>query len=76
MEKIIKLGIQHVAELVFDSFDTSDLINYMEVSETWKVLAEDVLIKRCKRWKFLRHAKLPQCLKSQKRVALSKFERR
>ena len=51
MEKIIKLGIPHVAELVFDSFDTSDLINYMEVSETWKVLAENVLIKRCKRWK-------------------------
>ena len=51
MEKIIKLGIPHVTELVFDSFDTSDLINYMEVSETWKVLAENVLIKRCKRWK-------------------------
>ena len=51
MEKIINLGIPHVAELVFDGFDTSDLINYMEVSETWKVLAEDVLIKRCKRWK-------------------------
>ena len=48
MDKIINLGIPHVAELVFESIDTPELIKCLEVSETWKVLAENVLIKRCK----------------------------
>ena len=48
MDKIINLGIPHVAELVFESIDTPGLIKCLEVSETWKVLAENVLIKRWK----------------------------
>ena len=48
MDKVINLGIPHVGELIFESFDTPRLIKCLEVSETWKVLAENVLIKRWK----------------------------
>ena len=48
MDKVINLGIPHVAELVFESIDTPGLINCLEVSQTWKILAENVLIKRWK----------------------------
>ena len=48
MEKIINLGIPHVGELIFESIDTTGLIQCLLVSETWKVLAENVLIKRWK----------------------------
>ena len=48
MDKVINLGIPHVGELIFESITTPELINCLEVSETWKVLAENVLIKRWK----------------------------
>ena len=48
MDKVINLGIPHVAELVFENIDTPGLINCLEVSQTWKILAENVLIKRWK----------------------------
>ena len=48
MDKVINLGIPHVGELIFESIDTPGLIKCLEVSETWKVLAENVLIKRWK----------------------------
>ena len=48
MEKIINLGIPHVAEQIFESIDTPGLIKCLEVSETWRVFAENVLIKRWK----------------------------
>ena len=46
MEKVINLGIPHVAEQIFESFNTEELINFMDVSKTWKALAENVLLKR------------------------------
>ena len=48
MEKIINLGIPHVGELIFESIDTPGLIECALVSKTWKVLAENVLLKRWK----------------------------
>ena len=48
MDKVINLGIPHVGELIFESIDTPGLIQYLSVSETWKVLAETVLVKRWK----------------------------
>ena len=48
MENIINLGIPHIGELIFESIDTPGLFKCLEVSETWKVLAENVLIKRWK----------------------------
>ena len=36
----------HVGEQIFESIDTPGLINCMEVSETWRELAGNVLIKR------------------------------
>ena len=48
MDKVINIGIPHVGELIFESFDTPELMKCLEVSETWKVLAENVLIKRWK----------------------------
>ena len=48
MDKIINLGIPHVAEQIFENIKTQELIKCLEVSETWKVLAENVLIKRWK----------------------------
>ena len=48
MEKVINLGIPHVGEQIFESIETEGLIECLKVSETWKVLAENVLIKRWK----------------------------
>ena len=48
MDKVINLGIPHVAELIFERFDTLELMKCMEVSETWNELAGNVLIKRLK----------------------------
>ena len=48
MEKVINLGIPHIGEQIFESIDTQELFNFMKVSETWKVLAENVLLKRWK----------------------------
>ena len=48
MENVINLGIPHVGEQIFESIDTPGLINFLEVSQPWKVLAENVLIKKWK----------------------------
>ena len=48
MDKVINLGIPHVSELIFECFDTPGLIKCLEVSQTWRELAENVLIKRRK----------------------------
>ena len=48
MDKIINHGMPHVAEQIFDNIETQGLIECLKVSETWKVLAENVLIKRWK----------------------------
>ena len=48
MDKVINLGMPHIGEQIFESLDTLGLINCMEVSETWRELAENVLIKRLK----------------------------
>ena len=49
MDKVINLGIPHVAELIFESINTPKLIKFLLVSETWRILAENVLIKRIKK---------------------------
>ena len=48
MDKVINLGIPHIGELIFESIDTDGLFQCLSVSETWKVLAENVLMKRWK----------------------------
>ena len=48
MDKIINHGMPHVAEQIFDNIETQGLIECLKVSETWKILAENVLIKRWK----------------------------
>ena len=48
MDKVINLGIPHIAENIFESIDTPELFECALVSETWKILAENVLIKRWK----------------------------
>ena len=48
LNKVINLGIPHVGELIFESLDTPELIKCLEVSETWRELAENVLIKKWK----------------------------
>ena len=48
LNEVINLGIPHVGELIFESIDTPELFQFALVSETWKVLAENVLIKRWK----------------------------
>ena len=54
MEKVINLGIPHVGEQIFQSIETDELVKYFMVSETWRVLAENVLLNRWK-CRFLRH---------------------
>ena len=48
LNEVINLGIPHVGELIFESIDTPELFQFALVSETWKVLAENALIKRWK----------------------------
>ena len=48
MDKIINHGMPHIAEQIFDNIETQGLFECLKVSETWKVLAENVLIKRWK----------------------------
>ena len=48
MDNVINLGIPHVGELIFEGINTAELLKFVLVSETWKVLAENVLIKRWK----------------------------
>ena len=48
MEKVINLGIPHVGEHIFESIDTPGLIKCLMVSKTWKLLTENVLLKRWK----------------------------
>ena len=48
MEKVINLGIPHVSEQIFESLETQELIKCLKVSETWKILAGNVLLKRWK----------------------------
>ena len=59
MEKVINLGMPHVSENIFENIGTDELCQYFLVSQTWKVLAENVLLKR---WK----SKLFQACKSGK----------
>ena len=46
MDKVINLGIPHVGELIFESLEDEELFECLEVSQTWKILAENVLFKR------------------------------
>ena len=48
MEKVINLGIPHVGEHIFENIDTDELLQYLSVSQTWKILAKRVLLKRWK----------------------------
>ena len=48
MEKVFNLGIPHLGEHILKELDTPELIRCLLVSETWKVLAENVLFKRWK----------------------------
>ena len=48
MEKVINFGVPHIAENIFERIGTPGLIKCLEVSPTWKTLAENVLLKRWK----------------------------
>ena len=48
MDKVINLGIPHAGELIFENIDTDKLVEFRSVSQTWQVLAENVLLKRWK----------------------------
>ena len=48
LNKIINRGMPHIGEHIFKSIDTPGLIKCLEVSQTWRELAENVLIKRWK----------------------------
>ena len=65
MDSIINLGIPHVGELIFESIDTPELVQCALVSETWKVLAERVLLKR---WKGRTFALFEACRSGEAKV--------
>ena len=46
LDNVINLGMPHIGEQIFESLNTYNLIRFMNVSETWKILAENVLHKR------------------------------
>ena len=45
---VIALSIPHVLENIFNNLETDDLIQCLEVSPTWKIVAEKVLLKKWK----------------------------
>ena len=48
MDSVINLGLPQIGEKIFLSAKTDTLIQCLEVSRTWKILAENVLLKRWK----------------------------
>ena len=48
MENIINVTIPHIGEQIFENIDTKALVRFLSVSETWRDLAENVLLKRWK----------------------------
>ena len=48
MESIINFGIPHIGEHIFANLETDDLLQCLEVSQAWKVLAETVLLLKWK----------------------------
>ena len=44
MDKIINLGIPHVAEQIFKQCGLEDLLQFQKVSETWQILTEDFIL--------------------------------
>ena len=41
LDNVINLGMPHIGEQIFESLNTYNLIRFMNVSETWKILAEN-----------------------------------
>ena len=48
MDKIINLGIPHVAEQIFEPFGIKDLNECLRVSETWKEIGGEFAVKKWK----------------------------
>ena len=48
MDKIINLGIPHIGEQIFKGLDSEDLVQCLEVSQTWRALAETTLLSKWK----------------------------
>ena len=46
MDRVINLDIPEVGEQILDHIDTDGLFQLFRVSRTWKILAENVLVKR------------------------------
>ena len=46
MDRIINLNIPHIGEQIFENFEYEELIRLLSVSETWRVLASNVLLQR------------------------------
>ena len=46
MNRIINLNIPHIGEQIFENFEDEELIRLLSVSETWRVLASNVLLQR------------------------------
>ena len=45
IDMVINENIPHVGEQIFESLETDNLVQLLEVSQTWRVLAENVLLK-------------------------------
>jgi len=48
LDNVINLRMPYIGEQIFESINTDDLFCVIKVSETWKILAENVLLKRWK----------------------------
>ena len=44
MDKIINLGIPHVAEQIFINCGLDDMLEFQKVSKTWQVLTEEIIL--------------------------------
>ena len=48
MERVVNIGIPHVGEHILEHISIEELIQCLSVSQTWKILAENVLLKKCR----------------------------
>ena len=48
MDKVINLGIPHIGEQILHSLKTDNLIQCRSVSNTWRILVENVIVKKWK----------------------------
>ena len=70
IDRVINLGLPHVAEKIFKSLGADDLKQCQKVSKTWMVLSEEILAKKIlfQQWKQWKGHLLDACKKGKTKI--------